>query len=159
VKAVLVMSPQGPSTTFGLTTESWKDVTVPTLFMTGTLDRGVSDDETPEWRRQAFELSPAGDKWLVVFEGARHLSFTGRNDTSAEPPRPTGPILGDNRTNTVNAPGPARESMAGMRFRGTFTNVKAISLAFFDTYLKSDAAGRTALEGAAGRGGVELVKK
>ncbi|MFL6246264.1 MAG: alpha/beta hydrolase family protein, partial [Thermoanaerobaculia bacterium] len=60
VKAIVAMSPQGPSETFGLTTESWKNVTVPTLFMTGTMDRGMSDDETPEWRRQAFELAPAG---------------------------------------------------------------------------------------------------
>ena len=54
---------------------------------------------------------------------------------------------------------PGRESVAGLRIRGTFANVKAISLAFFDTYLRNDAEGRTALEGVAARGGVELVKK
>ncbi len=164
VKAVVAMSPQGPNERLGLTTESWANVRVPTLYMTGTLDGGVSETETPEWRRQAFELAPAGDKWLVVMEGARHSSFTGGRieptveGSWADENAPVGPErvpLG-----TPRAPrGASRESIAGMRIRGTFANVKAISLAFWDTYLKNDAEGRTALEGAAGRGGVELVKK
>jgi predicted dienelactone hydrolase len=64
VKAIVAMSPQGPSDTFGLTSESWKEVRVPVLFMTGSMDKGLADSETPEWRRQAFELSPEGDKWV-----------------------------------------------------------------------------------------------
>ena len=76
-----------------------------------------------------------------------------------------GPMLGDPTSPTRNpAPrpdprAPGREGVPGLRIRGTFANVKGISLAFFDTYLRSDAEGRTALEGAGGRGGVELVKK
>ncbi len=54
---------------------------------------------------------------------------------------------------------PGRESVAGLRVRVTFADIKAISLAFFDAYLRNEAEGRTALEGAGGRGGVELVKK
>ena len=162
VKAIVAMSPQGPSETFGLTTESWANVTVPALFMTGTLDRGMSDDETPEWRRQAFELAPAGDKWLIVLEGARHASFTGRIDSSI-----AGAMTDENRTlgpdryppGSVPQDRRVRESVAGLRIRGTFSNIKAFSLAFWDAYLRNDAEGRTALEGAAGRGGVELVKK
>lgn len=166
VKAIVVMSPQGPSETFGLTSESFKEIRIPTLFMTGTLDRGLADSETPEWRRQAFELAPEGDKWLVVLEGARHASFTGRIDPSTEAMRTRqDPMLGD-PTPTTRTPSPTtdprrpgRESVAGLRFRGTFAQIKAISLAFFDTYLRNDAEGRTTLEGAATRGGVELVKK
>ena len=78
VKAIVAMSPQGPSETFGLTNDSFSEIRVPMLFITGTLDRGLTESETPEWRRQAFELAPAGDKCLVVLEGARHTSFTGR---------------------------------------------------------------------------------
>jgi predicted dienelactone hydrolase len=166
VKAVVAMSPQGPSNTFGLTAESWKDVHVPILYMTGTEDRGLSDNETPEWRRQAFENSPAGDKWLVVIAGARHASFTGRIDPSAGATRTVNdPMLGDPRvTRQPNAPTedprrPGREGSEGLRIRGIFSQVKAISLAFWDTYLKSDAEGRTTLEGAGSRGGIELVKK
>ena len=164
VKAIVAMSPQGPSPTFGLTEESWKDVTVPSLFMTGTEDRGMSDDETPEWRRRAFELAPAGDKWLVVLEGVRHASFTGRIDAPLATTRINDERIGDReRLPPGSAPVPERrnnrESVAGLRMRGTFANIKAISLSFWDTYLRNDAEGRTALEGVAGRGGVELVKK
>ncbi|HEU4889185.1 MAG TPA: hypothetical protein VFV49_14965 [Thermoanaerobaculia bacterium] len=158
VKAVVAMSPQGPSETFGLTTESWKEVRVPILFMTGTLDRGMSDGETPEWRRQAFELAPAGDKWLVVLEGVAHASFTGRISPAIEGNRQVEtPIIGDNRQTQERVP--ARESITGMRIRSTFATIKAISLSFWDTYLRNDAEGRTALEAVGGRGGVELVKK
>lgn len=163
VKSVVVMSPQGPSETFGLTADSWKDVSVPTLFMTGTQDRGMSENETPEWRRQGFELSPAGDKWLVVLEGASHASFTGRispNIGGAQMDEQNPPIGPDRRpVGQATERRVARESIAGLRIRGTFANIKSISLAFWDTYLKNDAEGRTALEGVAGRGGVELVKK
>jgi predicted dienelactone hydrolase len=166
VKAVVVMSPQGPSETFGLTNDSFGEMRGPALFMTGTLDRGLADNETPEWRRQAFELAPAGDKWLVVIEGARHLSFVGRIDPSTEGMRPSlEPMLGDPAPRT-GAPRqqydprqPTRESVTGLRIRAMFADIKAISLAFFDAYLRNEAEGRTALEGAAGRGGVELVKK
>jgi predicted dienelactone hydrolase len=166
VKAIVVMSPQGPSESFGLTNDSYRDIRIPALFMTGTLDRGLAENETPEWRRQAFELAPAGDKWLVVLEGARHLSFVGRIDPSTDGMRPmTEPMLGD-PTPRTNAPRerydprqPGRESVAGLRIRSTFNDIKAISLAFLDTYLRTEAEGRTALEGAGGRGGVELVKK
>ncbi len=166
VKAVVVMSPQGPSETFGLTNDSFGEMRVPTLFMTGTLDHGFADNETPEWRRQAFELAPAGDKWLVVLEGARHLSFVGRIDPSTDAMRPSlEPMLGEpNPRTTAPRPQydprmPGRESVAGLRTRAMFADIKAISLAFFDAYLRNEAEGRTALEGAAARGGVELVKK
>lgn len=168
VKAIVAMSPQGPSDTFGLTTDSFNEIRVPVLFMTGTLDRGLAESETPEWRRQAFERALAGDKWLVVLEGARHSSFTGRIDPTMEGSRGMNnesPMLGEPRSPTRNpAPAPdprqpGREGTAGLRIRGTFANVKGISLAFFDTYLRSDTEGRTALEGAGARGGVELVKK
>ena len=174
VKAIVIMSPQGPSDTFGLTSDSFREMRIPTLFMTGTLDRGMAENETPEWRRQAYELAPAGDKWLVVLEGARHLSFVGRIDPSTDAMRPSPePMLGDPatdpndplrpRTGVPREPydprRPGRESVAGLRIRGMFADIKAISLAFFDAYLRNEAEGRTALEGASGRGGVELVKK
>jgi predicted dienelactone hydrolase len=165
VKAIIAMSPQGVSETFGLTNESWANVHVPVLFMTGTNDRGIAEDETPEWRRQAFERSPDGDKWLVVFEGAGHAIFTGRIDPAAPVFRPQEePMLGDSPRRMPQATdparrGPGREGNEGLRIRNTFANIKALSLAFMDAYLKGEAEGRTTLESAAVRGGVELVKK
>lgn len=159
VKAVVAMSPQGPDETRGLTTESWRELHVPTLFMTGTQDRGTTDAQTPEWRRQAYELSPAGDKWLAVLEGARHASFVGRIDAGTEALYPNSQMIGDTgrMQERPDPRQPGRESSAGLRMRAVFADVKAVSLAFWDTYLRGDAEGRTALE--ATRGGVEMVKK
>ncbi len=175
VKAVVAMSPPGRSELRGLTAESWAELRTPALFMTGTADQGVSETETPEWRRQAFELAPAGEKWLVVLEGARHGSFTGRIDFTepvrtqerlpsvADPNRDPerDPRLPDQRPRIPQTAqqGTSRASSLGLRERGIFSNVKAISLAFWDLYLKGEAEGRTALESGSTRGGVEVVKK
>jgi predicted dienelactone hydrolase len=169
VKSIVVLSPQGPSETFHLTAESFKEIGVPSLFMTGTRDRGLNDNETPEWRRLAFDNAAAGDKWLIVLEGAHHGSFTGQigaiapaatevrtpiiNDPTNPLPQPTAPVQQPYER------GRPREGSEGLRIRGTFANVKAMSLAFWDAYLKGDAEGRTTLENASNRGGIELVKK
>jgi predicted dienelactone hydrolase len=164
IKAIVAMSPQGPDEARGLTTESWRELRVPTLFMTGTQDRGTTEAQTPEWRRQAFELSPAGDKWLAVLEGARSASFIGRIDPGTEALYQDHyqPMLGDDNprlpsSQQADPRAPGRESAAGLRYRAVFADVKAVSLAFWDTYLRGDAEGRTALE--ASRGGVTLTKK
>src|SRR5947199_248338 len=66
VKAIVAMSPQGISTTRGLTAESFRNVKIPAMFMTGDNDRGATESETPEWRRTAFDNAPAGDKYFVL---------------------------------------------------------------------------------------------
>jgi predicted dienelactone hydrolase len=159
VKAIVAMSPQGPDEPRGLTTESWRELKIPALFMTGTQDRGLTDAQTPEWRRQAFELSPPGDKWLAVLEGARHASFAGRIDPGTEALYPNSQIIGDTGRSAQQPDPrqPGRESAAGLKFRAVFADVKAVSLAFWDTYLRDDAEARKTLEGP--RGGVEIVKK
>lgn len=163
VKAIVAMSPQGESTRFGLTAESFQTLRIPTLFMTGSVDNGLDETETPEWRRQAFERSPAGDKFLVVLQGANNTAFTGRMAQSLEgATRIDTPIMNTDPTGRIQPQqerGPARESNAGMRIRGQFQNVKAIVLAFFDAYLRNDSEGRTVLEGVDARGGIELVRK
>ena len=112
------------------------------------------------------EFAGGGQVAGVVIAGARHASFTGRIDPSLQPTRVINdPMLGDPTTtrNPMTPTGdprrPGREGSEGLRIRNVFANVKAISLAFWDTYLKSEAEGRTTLEGAGGRGGIELVKK
>ncbi|HYH05682.1 MAG TPA: hypothetical protein VEK11_01365 [Thermoanaerobaculia bacterium] len=171
VTALLVMAPVGPAENRGLTRESWTELRVPAMFMSGGSDSGVAESETPEWRRQAFELSPAGDKWLVVMAGARHGTFTGRMSALQPTLAPDRPQLGDpdrdpNRNPTSIAPptvpdsrGPGRESPSALRERNTFNNVKAISLMFWDRYLRGTEEGKTALENASSRGGIEVVKK
>jgi predicted dienelactone hydrolase len=76
-KAIVATSPPGPGSTPGLTEESFKTLTVPTMFLTGTGDYGASEAEDPAWRKKAYELSPP-DKWFVSIAGAGHLAFTGQ---------------------------------------------------------------------------------
>src|SRR5688500_6988222 len=78
VRAALVMSPHGPGERRGLTNDSWLEVRVPVLYMTGSSDRDSDESEDEAWRRQDFELSPGGDKWFVSIAGAGHYSFAGR---------------------------------------------------------------------------------
>jgi len=173
VTAVMAMSPQGPGEVRGLTRDSWTELHKPAMFMTGSEDRGVTEEETPEWRRQAFELSPAGDKVLVVVAGARHGSYTGRldaplispYDTRQQPAIINDPVNDPRRDPNRDPYYPdqtdrrPREAAAGMRQRGVFSTIKAVSLMFWDTYLQGTAEGREALDKAGERFGVELVKK
>jgi predicted dienelactone hydrolase len=178
VKAVVAMSPQGPSEARGLTRESFASINVPTLFMTGSLDRGMAESETPEWRSEAFELAPAGDKWLIIVDNARHSTFIGQYDAmieaqarEREPQMPTatgGVFDPNNPTNNPydpndpkNAPrsGPGGGGVAALRQRDLLGTIKMMSLAFLDVYMKGDAKAREALEKSMSSSGVVTKKK
>jgi predicted dienelactone hydrolase len=149
VDAVVAMSPQGPTERWGLTQQSWSPVNVPTLYMTGTLDRGIEATEDPAWRQQAFELAPEGDQWLVVIEGARHASFTGRLDDvwEEEVERQRRESIS---SQTIPQPRETdrlqRSGRIVEREREIFATARSLSLAFWDAYLRGDAQGRQALE-------------
>jgi predicted dienelactone hydrolase len=76
VKAIIQYSGQG-SDQQGLTKDSWKNLTIPMLTFTGTKDRGATGGG-PEWKKEPFDLSPAGDKYHVCYEGGHHGSFSGK---------------------------------------------------------------------------------
>lgn len=156
VKAIVAMSPQGPSDTRGFTTESWRELRVPALFMTGSADTGVTESENADWRRQAYELSPAGDKWFVNIDGATHASFSGRmNEPSPEIRRQIDPYGNERRVMTRD-----RAQGAFLRQRTVFHSIRSLALAFWDTYLRSDqAAGKEFLERADQRDDVVVVHK
>lgn len=181
VKVMVAMSPQGPSDSRGLTADSWTELRIPALFMTGTLDQGTAEAETPAWRTEAFRLSPAGDKWLVTLEGAGHTTFggvvgsleqiarerdeidraagvpgvVGPEDPSRIPGTP--PVAGDLSRRDPRWRTPAEGT--AMRQRALFAIVRGVALSFFDTYLRQDAAARDALEQAETRQAVVLEKK
>ncbi|MDQ3282388.1 MAG: hypothetical protein M3Q69_13390 [Acidobacteriota bacterium] len=170
IQAVVLMSPAGPGPSRGLSNESFAQLNKPTLFMVAEDEPGANETENADWRRQAFALAPAGDKWLVTLQGVGQGAFTGRIDAAMpsiqrSPVVPSGtdpsngPVINPTPTNTREEPRRPRESVQGMRQRGTAATVKALSLAFWDTYLRANAEGRTALEGAGSRGGVVVEKK
>lgn len=160
VKAIVAMSPQGPRESWGLTRDSSTELRVPALFMTGDRDEGIDETETPDWRRQAFELAPAGDKWLVVIAGAGHLAFTGRLGVMPEEVRrgptydPTVPSQGQVDPRSGRHPGALHDPV-----RTISGTIKSVALAFWDTYLRGDTAGREHLDRVGQREGVEVTKK
>lgn len=74
IKAVLLMSPQGCASYYGLKKNSWENFTLPCMMMTGGYDRGPFG-ENPEWRKDGFIYSPPGDKFFVFFKEATHFTF------------------------------------------------------------------------------------
>lgn len=161
VKAIVAMSPQGVAANRGLTADSWRDVKVPAMYMTGSRDYGANENENPEWRRAPFDNSPPGDKYFVLINGAGHMTFTGvasglgeqYNTTREAPitdPR-TGQVL--NRGSLEDTRGPQISD------RGTFSSIRSISLMFWDSYLKDKKDAKTLLDPTKFAGSVELVKK
>ena len=152
VKAIVAMSPQGVSETRGLTPQSWADVKLPMLFMTGSNDRGASATEDADWRRTAYVNAPAGDKYFVEIEGARHLSFTGRASDLSEAfaamrddrPITTASPRGTNVADTSAARRPSDRTFFAER--QIFSNIRQISLAFWDAFLKNEPKAHTYLD-------------
>lgn len=117
VKAALLLSPQGPGE-FGLTDHSWDHVAIPLLSMTGSLDSGANR-QGPDWKKIPFERSEPGDKFHLFISGANHMSFV-----SARTLLPANAANGEMILAYVNS----------------------ASLAFWDAYLKADAAAKGYLQ-------------
>ena len=75
VTCILPVSAQGTGQQ-GLTERSWAGLTIPMMTITGTRDRGVGGQGV-DWRKEPYRFSPPGSKYLVVIDGANHLSFGG----------------------------------------------------------------------------------
>ena len=161
VKAIVAMSPQGIAANRGLTADSWKDVRVPAMFMTGSRDYGANENEGPDWRRTAFENSPAGDKFFVLIRGAGHMTFTGVGSGLGEQydvPRQA-PIT-DPRTGQVLNQGSQQSTRPqDSNDRGAFGSIRSISLIFWDAYLKDKKDAKDLLDPTKYAGSVELTKK
>jgi hypothetical protein len=75
VKCILPISGQGTGQQ-GLTERSWAVLTIPMMTITGTRDRGVGGQGVA-WKKEPYAFGPPGGKYLVVIDGANHLSFGG----------------------------------------------------------------------------------
>jgi len=128
-RALLLLSPQGKSAN-GLTENSWKLMTRPTMSMSGSNDSGVMG-QLADWRRDPFTYSPAGDKYLVWIDGAFHMSFTGALAQSQTGQSPRGMLF-------------SRLSQ-GTDQKAVFDYVKVASIAFWDAYLKGEPKAKTYL--------------
>ena len=167
VKATVAMSPAGTNETLGLRRESFTGLTGPVLYVTGSYDLGAQG-QPAEWRREPFDFGPAGDKWFVSIIGARHSTFTGRfvppkagdeRDPRMYDPRydPRSPQY-DPRLAQSGQPA-TRADIAFERERQLFALGRAISLAFWDAYLKNEAKGREYLGRLSQRGDLTVATK
>jgi len=120
IQVSVMISPQG--TGKSITPESYTTMQGPILMITGDHDgspiRG-QENHAGEWRKQAFDHAPPGDKYLLWIDGAYH-GFGGINGSARFPG--AGPVAPDH-----------------VYF------VKSTALAMFDAYLRGDAAAKAYL--------------
>lgn len=153
VRAVLAVSAQGAGE-FGLTARSWDRMTLPLMTMTGSRDTGALG-QGPEWRKQPFDRSPAGDKYHVFITGANHFAFGGEL-----PQRGLGLGFG------LASRGKARPGVAPslpVDPQEVFDYAREATQAFWDATLSGDAKARAYLRSDEltnySRGKVQLFRK
>lgn len=74
IKCGVALSPQG-ATTLGLFSDSWDNITRPSLTMHGTLDSAPGTDD-PVTRREPYDEMPAGNKAHLTLTDAEHNDFS-----------------------------------------------------------------------------------
>jgi predicted dienelactone hydrolase len=117
VKALIPMSSPAAK---GNPDRAYGDIRLPCLHMTGTLDDSPIGETKPADRRLAFDHITGVEQWLITFDGGDHMIFSGRLSKDAK----------------------RLESDA--KFQRA---IKQTSLAFWDAYLKNDAAAKSWLDG------------
>ncbi len=115
-KALLMISPQGRGGQ--IDDESWKNITRPTMVVTGTNDQG-RNGQSYKWRLEVFEHLPAKEKYLAFIKDATH-NFGG--------------ISG------AKYPGSGPENPDHVNY------VRSATLAFWDAQLKDDPAAKEYLQ-------------
>lgn len=119
IKAAMLMSPSPPAV--GFNKQTFADVTIPWLLMTGTKDSSpIGRNSDPESRREVFQgLPSSGQFYELCLWDALHSAFSdGRDATRSQ-----------NRNPNHHAA------------------IQAISTAFWDTYLRQDSKAKQWLLG------------
>lgn len=121
VKAVVAMSTPSPGA-LGTAGSGYDTVRIPALHFTGTEDKiAIIGTDSVEKRRIPFDQSPGPDTYLVIFTGANHMTFGGPSHRFKA------------RNNEID------------------TNAQRLicegSTAFWNAYLKDDAAAKQWLQG------------
>ncbi|WP_439620542.1 alpha/beta hydrolase family protein [Gemmata sp.] len=117
IKAAVAFSPSAPAA--GDPKKAFGEVTVPWLLMTGTKDTSPIRDIDLKSRLAVFPALPAGSKYEVVLDNAEHSAFTERS------------LPGEREKRNPNH----------------HKVILALSTAFWDAYLRDDAAARAWLDG------------
>lgn len=126
IKAAVAFSPSSPKR--GSAERAFGKVAIPWLLMTGTKDTSFINDTDVASRLAVFPALPAGGKYELVLEGAEHSAFGERA------------LPGDKLARNPNH----------------HRAILALSTAFWDAYLRDDAAAKAWLDGAGPRSVLEL---
>ena len=117
IKAAIAFSPSSPLR--GDVARAFETVRIPWLLMTGTHDTALIGGQTVQSRLAVFPALPPGDKYELVLDGAEHSAFTDRR------------LPGDTQPRNPNH----------------HRAILALSTAFWDAYLRENAAAQTWLAG------------
>ena len=117
IRAAIALSPSPPRR--GDPGQAFRQVKIPWMLMTGTKDVAAIGDVSPESRLAVFPALPPGGKYELVLDGAEHSAFSDR------------PLPGD------TAPRNPEHHRA----------ILALSTAFWDAWLREDAAAKAWLDG------------
>ena len=129
IKAAVAFSPNAPQR--GDPKTAFGSVKVPWLVMTGTKDTSPIGNATVESRLAVFPALPPGDKYELVLEKAEHSAFGDR------------PLPGESEKRNPNH----------------HRVILALSTAFWDAYVRDDAAARAWLTGDGPRELLEINDK
>lgn len=125
IRAAIAMSPSSPRR--GSPEDAFGEVRVPWLLMTGTHDGAPIGGQTVATRLAVFPALRGGEKYELVLDGAEHSAFSDRA------------LPGDRKPRNPNH----------------HRAILALSTAFWDAYLRGDAAARAWLDGDGARGVLE----
>jgi predicted dienelactone hydrolase len=117
IRAAVALSPSPPRR--GDAGQAFRQVKIPWMLMTGTKDVAPIGDVSLESRLAVFPALPPGGKYELVLDGAEHSAFSDR------------PLPGD------TAPRNPEHHRA----------ILALSTAFWDAWLREDAAAKAWLDG------------
>ena len=70
----------------GASEGAWAPIDRPAMAVTGTLDATLSGGGYEERTRPFHDLPATGHHWLLVIEGAEHLTFSGGRPLQPVPP-------------------------------------------------------------------------
>jgi predicted dienelactone hydrolase len=114
-RAAFIMSPSPPRAGYDAGEQTFTRMLMPMFHLTGTKDESPANDFQPEERREPFERSAGVDQYLVVFDNANHFTFTGQRVAQGR---------------DWSYPGLERH----------LELTKGAAIAFWDAYLREDAA-------------------
>lgn len=100
--------------------EAFEKIKLPMMLMTGTKDSSLISRTTPESRRLVYPALPAGSKFELVLKDAEHMAFSD-----------------------------AQHQRRAVRNPNHHRVIQALSVAFWDAYLKDDSAAKAWLESTA----------